>query len=70
MLLVLPVRPEIKSGEDGKTASHFYGNVHINRDVGRSLYAKMTELLQSGDLKVSCARTEILYKILIIFSSI
>ena len=38
-----------------KEVVHVFGNVHVpeNREVGKSLYAKLTELLAAGDIKVS-----------------
>jgi hypothetical protein len=53
LILVLPPKPELKSGENGKKFIQTYGNVHIKRDIGRSLFAKLTALLQSGDIKAS-----------------
>ena len=54
MVLVGPVKPEIKSGEDGKTAFMVWGSVDRYPEFGRSMFGSMTELLQSGDFKVSC----------------
>ncbi|EKM58616.1 uncharacterized protein PHACADRAFT_253081 [Phanerochaete carnosa HHB-10118-sp] len=36
-----------------KEVVHVYGNVHmpVNREIGKSLYAKLTSLLEAGDIK-------------------
>ena len=54
MVLVHPVRPGINSGEDGKTAFMVWGGVDRYPEFGRSMFGSMTELLQSGDFRVSC----------------
>jgi NADPH:quinone reductase-like Zn-dependent oxidoreductase len=53
LILVLPASSSINLGEDGKKVAVFFGNVHAQRDIGRSLYAKLTSLLESGKIKAS-----------------
>ncbi|KAF8588740.1 GroES-like protein [Ramaria rubella] len=51
LLLVQPGKEVLKNGEDGKKHISFVGNVHIQRELGKSLYANLTGLLQSGKIK-------------------
>ncbi|KAF8499317.1 GroES-like protein [Gautieria morchelliformis] len=51
LILVIPSGPSFDADEDGKTAFGTYGSVHIHRDLGRRLYANLTDLLQSGEIK-------------------
>jgi NADPH:quinone reductase-like Zn-dependent oxidoreductase len=53
LILVLPAQPEITSGgERGKTALTTFGLIYDDhRDLGRSLFSKLTQLLESGKIK-------------------
>ncbi|KAF8575474.1 GroES-like protein [Ramaria rubella] len=51
LILVLPGKEVLKNGEDGKKHISIFGNVHIQRELGKSLYANLTGLLQSGKIK-------------------
>jgi NADPH:quinone reductase-like Zn-dependent oxidoreductase len=62
LILVLPSKPELKSGENGKKFIGTFGNVHFKRDLGRSLFGKLTEMLQSGDIKASAHQIEVFIK--------
>jgi len=51
LVLVLPASSNITAGEDGKKIASIMGNVHVQRDLGKSLYAHLTNLLGSGKIK-------------------
>ena len=51
MVLTLPASSDLK--KDGKKIIDTFGSVHVKREMGRSLFAKLTQLLQSGDIKAS-----------------
>ncbi len=55
-MLVLPevIPAELKKEGDGKKVSGVFGNVHHpdNRKCGEELYARLTEWLEKGIIKV------------------
>ena len=53
-LVLLPFCVEESKRTDSKELVEVFGNVHVpnQREVGVSLYKKLTELLASGDIKV------------------
>ncbi|KAF8525712.1 GroES-like protein [Gautieria morchelliformis] len=51
LILMIPAEEAIKSGEDGKTAFVAFGMAHVHRDLGRSLFSKLPDLLQAGKVK-------------------
>jgi NADPH:quinone reductase-like Zn-dependent oxidoreductase len=51
LVLVLP--PTVETSGENKRFVRALGSVHTNRDMGRRLFSKVTELLQSGDIKAS-----------------
>jgi NADPH:quinone reductase-like Zn-dependent oxidoreductase len=53
LILVVSPKPELISGENGKKFIYTFGSAHMKRDLGRSLFSKLTELLQSGHIKAS-----------------
>jgi threonine dehydrogenase-like Zn-dependent dehydrogenase len=58
LIIVLFATEGIASGQDGKTITHPFGNVNYpGQEVGRELYARLTELLKDGSIKVSAAPT-------------
>ncbi|KAF8524571.1 GroES-like protein [Hysterangium stoloniferum] len=57
LILVIPPVDAIKGDEDGKRPIHIFGNVHIQRDLGRAMYATLTEYLASE--KITPNRVEI-----------
>jgi NADPH:quinone reductase-like Zn-dependent oxidoreductase len=53
LILVLPKSSKLTDGEDGRKVVTPIGNVHMQRDLGKSLYAAVTGLLQSEKIKAS-----------------
>lgn len=53
LLLFPSEKNSLKAGEDGKKFYVVIGNIYIHRELCKSLYAHLTELLASGKLKVS-----------------
>ncbi|EIN10100.1 GroES-like protein [Punctularia strigosozonata HHB-11173 SS5] len=53
LIITLPVAEGIVRGQDGKSVAHVGGNVNSpGQDVlGRELYARLTQLLESGSIK-------------------
>ncbi|KIJ54532.1 hypothetical protein M422DRAFT_41802 [Sphaerobolus stellatus SS14] len=58
LLLVLPAVEAVKSVQGDKNVFTVFGTVHVQRELGISLYSKVTEYLESGKLKPN--RVEIL----------
>jgi len=58
LILVLPLVDAAKSIQGDKKAFNVFGNVHVQRELGVSLYSKLTGLLESGKLKPN--RVEVL----------
>lgn len=58
LLVVLDEAIEKSKVAADKTVAHVFGNVQPEdqRELGKSLYAKLTALLASGDIKVLCTR--------------
>ena len=51
--LIITLSQSSNLRKDGKKVVGTFGNVHVKRDIGRSLFSKLTQLLQSGDIKAS-----------------
>ena len=51
--LILTLAETSNLKKDGKNVIHTFGSVHVKREMGRSLFSKLTQLLQSGDIKAS-----------------
>ena len=58
LLVVLDEAIEKSKVTTDKTVAHVFGNAQPEdqRELGKSLYAKLTALLASGDIKVLCTR--------------
>jgi threonine dehydrogenase-like Zn-dependent dehydrogenase len=53
LIIVLFPTEGIVSGQDGKTIAHVIGNVNYpGQEIGRELYARLSQLLKDGSIKV------------------
>ncbi|KAF8577407.1 GroES-like protein [Ramaria rubella] len=51
LILVLVPKDTLKDGESGKKRIAIFGNVNVQREIGRGIYANLTEFLRSGKIK-------------------
>ncbi|KIJ54533.1 hypothetical protein M422DRAFT_24482 [Sphaerobolus stellatus SS14] len=58
LLLVIPAVEGVKSAQGDKNVYTVFGNVHVQRELGVSMYSKLTEYFESGKIKPN--RVEIL----------
>jgi len=57
LIIVLPLVDAAKAFQGDKQVFNILGNVHIQRELGVSMYSKLTSYLESGKIKVSMSKS-------------
>jgi len=53
LIIVLPLADSAKALQADKQIFHIFGNAHAQRELGVSMYSKLTSYVESGKIKVS-----------------